>query len=82
MWPAVLRGYLEILPLDPAKIGALPALILRQGAIILVWLAGRTVEGDSTPDALAEYVDRALALNEWIAANGTRLVAEGLRASA
>ncbi len=81
LWRPVLDGYLGTLPLDPAEIAALPTLVLLQGAIILVWLAGRTVQGDSAPHALAEYVARALAQSKWIAANGRALVAEALRAS-
>ena len=81
LWRPVLDGYLGTLPLDPAEIAALPTLVLLQGAIILVWLAGRTVQGDSAPQRLAEYVVRALAQSKWIAANGRALVAEALRAS-
>lgn len=81
LWRPVLEGYLGTLSLDPAEIAALPTLVLLQGAIILVWLAGRTVQGDSAPQRLAEYVERALAQSEWIAANGQALVAEALRAS-
>jgi homoserine kinase type II len=81
LWRPVLRGYLRTLSLDPAELAALPALVLLQCAIVLVWWAGRTLEGHSTPPALAEGVDRALAIRAWVAANSVQLVAEALRAS-
>jgi homoserine kinase type II len=81
LWRPALHGYLGTLSLDPMEIAALPALVLLQSAIVVVWLAGRAVEGHSTRQAMATYVDQALALRDWIEANGTRLVAEALRAS-
>lgn len=81
LWRPVLRGYLGTLPLDPAEIAALPDLVRLHAAIVLVWVAGRTLEGDSAPEALTQYVDRALALEDWIDVNGTHLVGEALRAS-
>lgn len=81
LWRPVLHGYLRTLSLDPAEIAALPALILLQAAVILVWWAGRAVEGHSTAEALAQRVDHALTVRDWIAANSTRLIAEALRAS-
>jgi homoserine kinase type II len=81
LWRPVLGGYLRTLALDPAEIAALPGLVLLQSAIVLVWAAGRTVAGSGTPEALSEYVERARGLSAWIAANGTRLVAYGMRAS-
>ncbi|MEP6694549.1 MAG: phosphotransferase [Chloroflexota bacterium] len=81
LWRAVARGYLRTLALDPAEIAALPALVVLQSAIILVWWTGRGVEGHATPEKLAEQVADALSVRDWIATNGTRLVAEALRAS-
>jgi homoserine kinase type II len=81
LWRPVLRGYLRTLSLDPTEIAALPALVLLQSAIAVVWSAGRALEGQSTGQPMAAYMDRALALRDWISANGTRLVAEALRAS-
>jgi len=78
LWRPLLHGYLGTLPLDPAEIAALPALVRLQGAIVIVWVAGRAIEGDSTLEALAQQVDRALALEDWIAANGIHLIAEAL----
>ena len=81
LWRPALSGYLRTLSLDPAELAALPALVLLQSAIILVWLSGRAVEGESTTHAITQYVDQAVALRDWIAANSTRLVAEALRVS-
>jgi Ser/Thr protein kinase RdoA (MazF antagonist) len=81
LWRPVLEGYLGTLSLDPAEIAALPDLVRFQRAIILVWIAGRTLEGHTTKSALAEGVDRASVVNEWLTANGMALVAEALRLS-
>jgi homoserine kinase type II len=81
LWRPALRGYLGTLSLDPMELAALPAMVLLQSAIVVVWLAGRTIEGLSTPQGLAEYLERTFALQDWIAGNGTALVAEALRAS-
>ena len=81
LWRPAVHGYLTALSLDPMEIAALPALVLLQSAIVVVWLAGRVAEGQSTTRALAEYVELALTLRDWLNANGTRLVAEALRAN-
>ncbi len=81
LWRPVLQGYLRTLALDPAEIAALPALVLLQSAIVLVWWAGRVVEGHSRPQGLAEGVDRALMIRDWVASNSVQLVAEALRTS-
>ncbi len=82
LWRPVLRGYLSTLSLDPAELAALPALVVLQCAIVLVWWAGRVVEGHSRPQGLAEGVDRALAIRDWVSSNSVELVAEALRTSA
>jgi homoserine kinase type II len=81
LWRPVLQGYLRTLSLDPAEIAALPALVLLQSAIVLVWWAGRVVEGHSRPQGIAEGVDRALMIQDWVASNSIELVAEALRTS-
>jgi Ser/Thr protein kinase RdoA (MazF antagonist) len=81
LWRPVLQGYLKTLSLDPAEIAALPALVGLQSAITLVWWAGRISEGHSRPQGLAEYVDRMVALRDWVASHSIQLVAEALRAS-
>jgi Ser/Thr protein kinase RdoA (MazF antagonist) len=81
LWRLAVHGYLTTLSLDPMEIAALPALVLLQSAIVVVWLAGRAAEGEGTTDALAEYVELALTLRDWVNANGTLLVAEALRAN-
>jgi homoserine kinase type II len=81
LWRPVLRGYLRTLALDPAEIGALPALILLQSAIILVWWAGRVVEGRTTRETLDRHTAQALSVRDWVNANDTRLVAEALLVS-
>jgi len=81
LWRPVLEGYLGTLALDPAEIAALPALVRLQRAIILVWIAGRTLDGHIARSALAASVDKALVIDEWLKANSTGLVAEALRFS-
>jgi homoserine kinase type II len=81
LWGSALHAYLGTLPLDPMELAALPALVLLHSAIVVVWLAGRALEGQSTPQALDQYVDQALTLREWIRNNGPQLVAEALTAS-
>jgi len=81
LWRPVLQGYLKTLSLDPAEIAALPALVGFQSAITLLWWAGRIIEGHSGPQGLAEYVDRMVAMRDWVASNSIQLVAEALRAS-
>ncbi len=81
LWQPVLKGYLKTLALDPTEIAALPALILFQSAIILVWLAGRVVEGDSPPTAVAENFEQALSIRNWVVANTAPLLAVALDAS-
>jgi len=80
LWRPVLHGYLTTLSLDPAEIAALPALVLLQAAVIVVWWAGRRADGLTTAETLAGHVDHALSVRDWIGANSTLLVAEALRA--
>lgn len=82
LWRPVLHGYLTTLSLDPAEIAALPALVLLQSAVIVVWWAGRRAEGHTTAEALAGHVAHALSVRDWIGAHSTLLVAQALRASA
>lgn len=82
LWRPVVRGYLSALRLDPTEIGALPALTVLHWAVIVVWWAGRSLEGRPFPDGLAALVDRALDVERWIDARGQELVAEALRATA
>lgn len=81
LWAPALHSSLRTLPLDPMELAALPAIVLLQSAIVVVWLAGRVLEGQSTPQTLARHLDQALALREWISSSGARLVAEALAAS-
>jgi homoserine kinase type II len=82
LWRPVVRGYLSALRLDPTEIGALPALTVLHWAVIVVWWAGRSLEGRPFPDGLAVLVDRALDVERWIDARGPELVAEALRSTA
>jgi homoserine kinase type II len=82
LWRPVLRGYLGKLQLDPAELAALPALAILHWAVIVVWWAGRSLEGRPFPDGLAVLVDRALAVERWVTDHGRDIVAEGLGASA
>ena len=81
LWRPVLQGYLKTLALDPAEIAALPALVVFQAAIILVWLAGRIVDGDSPPQNIAQNLEQALSIRDWLVLNSGRLLAEALEAS-
>ncbi len=82
LWRPVLRGYLGTLRLDPIELGALPALAVLHWAVIVVWWAGRSLDGHPFPHGLAALVDRALAVEQWTNDHGRELVAEALRASA
>lgn len=81
LWRPALSGYLRTLPLDATELAALPALVLLQAAVILVWWSGRAVEGQSTSDALSRHVASAEVIRGWLASKSTRLVAEALRSS-
>jgi homoserine kinase type II len=81
LWRPVLRGYLGTLPLDPTELAALPALAILHWAVIVVWWAGRALEGHPFPDGLAVLADRALDVDRWMSARGPELVAEALRAT-
>jgi len=81
LWRPVLRGYLAALRLDLTELAALPALAVLHWAVIVVWWAGRSLDGRPFRDGLAALVDRALGVDEWLDAHGPELVAEALRAS-
>ena len=81
LWRLVLRGYLGTLRLDLTELAALPALAVLHWAVIVVWWAGRSLDGRPFPDGLAPLVDRALAAEGWMDTRGPELVAEALRAS-
>jgi Ser/Thr protein kinase RdoA (MazF antagonist) len=81
LWRPVLRGYLGALRLDLTELAALPALGVLHWAVIVVWWAGRSLDGHPFPDGLAALADRALAIERWMDARGPELVAEALRAS-
>jgi len=78
LWRPLLRGYLGKLQLDPAELAALPALAILHWAVIVVWWAGRSLEGRPFPDGLAVLVDRAIAVERWVNDRGRELVAEAL----
>jgi len=81
VWRSVLNGYLGTLRLDLTELAALPALASLHWAVIVVWWAGRSLDGHPFPDGLTAIVDRALAVEQWMDAHGPELVAEALRAS-
>jgi homoserine kinase type II len=81
LWRPLLRGYLGTLRLDLTELAALPALATLHWAVILVWWAGRSLDGQPFPDGLAALAERALAIERWMDARGPELVAEALRAS-
>ena len=58
--------------LDATEIAALPALAVLHWAVIVVWWAGRSLEGHPFPDGLAVLVDRALSVERWMSAHGRR----------
>jgi homoserine kinase type II len=82
LWRPVVSGYLKGLRLDPIELGALPALTVLHWALILVWWAGRSLEGRPFPDGLSALAGRALDVGRWVDARGRELVAEALRATA
>jgi len=82
LWRPVLRGYLGTLRPDLTELAALPALAILHWAVIVVWWAGRSLDGHPFPDGLAVLVDRALAVERWMNDHGRELVGEALRASA
>ena len=82
LWRPVVRGYLKALRLDPVELGALPALAVLHWAVIVVWWAGRSLEGRPFPAGLSAIADRALDVERWVEARGQELVAEALRATA
>lgn len=68
------RGYSSVLPLDPAEIVALPALLeLRAGLSLMHWV-GRMRAGLATVDDLRPRAGRALFTYDWVRANGEELV--------
>jgi homoserine kinase type II len=81
LWRPVLRGYLGTQRLDLTELAALPALAVLHWAVIVVWWAGRSIEGLPFRDGLGALVDRALIVERWMDARGPELVAEALRAS-
>lgn len=81
LWRPVLRGYLGTQRLDLTELAALPALAILHWAVIVVWWAGRSLEGRPFPDGLGALVDRASTVERWMNARGPQLVAEALRAS-
>jgi homoserine kinase type II len=81
VWRSVLNGYLGTLRLNLTELAALPALASLHWAVIVVWWAGRSLDGHPFPDGLTAIVDRALAIEQWMDAHGPELVAEALRAS-
>jgi len=81
LWRPVLQGYLGTQRLDLTELAALPALAVLHWAVIVVWWAGRSIEGRPFPDGLGALVDRALIVERRMDARGPELVAEALRAS-
>jgi len=81
LWRPVLRGYLGTQRLDLTELAALPALAILHWAVIVVWWAGRSLEGRPFPDGVGALVDRALIVERWMSSRGPELVAEALRAS-
>jgi Ser/Thr protein kinase RdoA (MazF antagonist) len=81
LWRLVLRGYLGTQRLDLTELAALPALAILHWAVIVVWWAGRSLEGRPFPDGVGALVDRALIVERWMTSRGPELVAEALRAS-
>ena len=72
------RAYSSVLPLDPAEIVALPALLeLRAGLSLMHWV-GRLNAGLATIDDVRPRADRALFTYEWVRANGKRLVHQAI----
>jgi len=68
------RAYSTVLPLDPAEIVALPALLaLRAGLTLMHWV-GRMRSGVATIDDVRPRAGRALFTYDWVRANGDELV--------
>jgi homoserine kinase type II len=81
LWRPVLGGYLRTLRLDLTELAALPSLAVFHWAVIVVWWAGRSLEGPPFAEGLGPLVRRALAVEEWMGVRGPELVAEALRVS-
>lgn len=81
LWRPVLRGYLGTQRLDLTELAALPALAVLHWAVIVVWWAGRSLEGRPFRDGVGALVDRGLIVERWMTSRGPELVAEALRAS-
>jgi homoserine kinase type II len=81
LWRPVLRGYLGTQRLDLTELAALPALAILHWAVIVVWWAGRSLEGRPFSDGVGALVDRALMVERWMTGRGRELVAEALRES-
>ena len=81
LWRPVLRGYLGTQRLDLTELAALPALAMLHWAVIVVWWAGRSLEGRPFRDGVGALVDRGLIVERWMTSRGPELVAEALRAS-
>lgn len=72
---AIVDGYGRVLPLDPAEIAALPALVIRHAAVSLVHWAGRWRQGLSPASDAAERAARLIRLDDWLEQDAIRLVA-------
>lgn len=76
IWRPLLRGYLMSLPLSAAEINALPTLTAQHEAVVVAWWLGRYRSGKADQRSLDEHLVRALALEPWLAAHGSEVVAE------
>ena len=63
---AFARAYLEVLPLTPAELDAVPDLMRLRTLGSAVWRAGRWRRGQSTLDEVRERLDAGLALEEQL----------------
>lgn len=81
IWRPLLRGYLTRLPITDAEIDALPTLVTQHEAVVVVWWLGRYRSGKADRRSLDQHVARALALEPWLAAHRSELVAQARAAS-
>jgi homoserine kinase type II len=72
------RAYCAVLPLDPAELTALPALLRLRAAVSFAHWVGRHRAGLATADDVRPRAGRALFTDEWVEANGEALVRSAL----
>ncbi|HYH10968.1 MAG TPA: phosphotransferase, partial [Thermomicrobiales bacterium] len=76
-WPLIdsfATGYLREARLDERELSAIPALLLMREVTSLIHWLGRMEQGLTAREEIHSRVDRLLALDRWLAAQGAALV--------